>query len=42
MADRPAESLAPENRRKFELWRANPFGAFRVFASYRGVLRWCW
>lgn len=32
------ESLAPENRRKFELWRANPFGAFRVFATYRGVL----
>lgn len=32
------ESLAPENRRKFELWRANPFGAFRVFSSYPGVL----
>lgn len=32
------ESLAPENRRRFELWRANPFGAFRVFAAYRGVL----
>lgn len=32
------ESLPPENRRKFELWRANPFGAFRVFASYPGVL----
>jgi MFS transporter, DHA1 family, tetracycline resistance protein len=32
------ESLAPGNRRKFELWRANPFGAFRVFATYRGVL----
>ncbi len=32
------ESLAPENRRKFEWWRANPFGAFRVFASYPGVL----
>jgi len=32
------ESLAPENRRRFELKRANPFGAFRVFASYRGVL----
>lgn len=32
------ESLAPESRRKFELWRANPFGAFRVFATYRGVL----
>jgi MFS transporter, DHA1 family, tetracycline resistance protein len=32
------ESLAPGKRRKFELWRANPFGAFRVFATYRGVL----
>lgn len=32
------ESLAPANRRPFELWRANPFGAFRVFATYRGVL----
>jgi DHA1 family tetracycline resistance protein-like MFS transporter len=32
------ESLAPGNRRRFELWRANPFGAFRVFATYRGVL----
>jgi len=32
------ESLTQDNRRKFELWRANPFGAFRVFASYPGVL----
>ena len=32
------ESLAPDNRRKFELARANPFGAFKVFATYRGVL----
>ena len=32
------ESLAPGNRRKFELWRANPFGAFRVFSTYPGVL----
>lgn len=32
------ESLSAENRRRFELWRANPFGAFRVFATYRGVL----
>ncbi|WP_333817157.1 TCR/Tet family MFS transporter [Tabrizicola sp.] len=32
------ESLTPENRRRFDLWRANPFGAFRVFATYRGVL----
>lgn len=32
------ESLAAASRRRFELWRANPFGAFRVFATYRGVL----
>lgn len=32
------ESLSLENRRPFQLWRANPFGAFRVFATYRGVL----
>ena len=32
------ESLTVENRRPFDLWRANPFGAFRVFATYRGVL----
>ncbi|WP_374642195.1 TCR/Tet family MFS transporter [Tabrizicola sp.] len=32
------ESLAVASRRRFELWRANPFGAFRVFATYRGVL----
>jgi MFS transporter, DHA1 family, tetracycline resistance protein len=32
------ESLPKEKRRKFELWRANPFGAFRVFATYPGVL----
>jgi MFS transporter, DHA1 family, tetracycline resistance protein len=32
------ESLPPEKRRTFELWRANPFGAFRVFATYPGVL----
>jgi DHA1 family tetracycline resistance protein-like MFS transporter len=32
------ESLSPQKRRSFELWRANPFGAFRVFATYRGVL----
>ncbi|OYX24015.1 MAG: ABC transporter permease [Rhodobacterales bacterium 32-66-7] len=32
------ETLAPENRRRFEWWRANPFGAFRVFATYPGVL----
>ena len=32
------ESLAPGNRRRFDILRANPFGAFRVFATYRGVL----
>ena len=32
------ESLPVDNRRKFELWRANPFGAFRVFSTYPGVL----
>lgn len=32
------ESLPHDKRRKFELWRANPFGAFRVFATYPGVL----
>lgn len=32
------ESLAPENRRSFNLRRANPFGAFKVFSTYKGVL----
>ncbi len=32
------ESLPTAKRRRFELWRANPFGAFRVFATYPGVL----
>lgn len=32
------ESLPSDRRRRFELWRANPFGAFRVFATYPGVL----
>lgn len=35
------ESLAPENRRKFEWWRSNPFGVFRVFARYPKVLPLC-
>ena len=35
------ETLDPAHRRKFELWRANPFGAFRVFQSYHGVLPMC-
>jgi DHA1 family tetracycline resistance protein-like MFS transporter len=32
------ESLTSENRRPFSIWRANPFGAFKVFGTYRGVL----
>ncbi len=32
------ESLAPENRRAFDLRRANPFAVFKVFATYKGVL----
>lgn len=32
------EPLTQANRRPFEWSRANPFGAFRVFASYPGVL----
>ena len=35
------ETLAPENRRPFDWRRANPFGAFRIFASYKGVLPMC-
>ncbi|MCX8507777.1 MAG: MFS transporter, partial [Rhodobacteraceae bacterium] len=35
------ESLPPENRRPFEWRRANPFGAFKVFRTYRGVLPMC-
>ena len=35
------ESLPAEKRRRFELWRANPFGAFRVFRTYAGVLPMC-
>lgn len=35
------ETLAPENRRLFEVGRANPFGAFKVFRSYPGVLPLC-
>lgn len=35
------ETLPPENRRPFEWRRANPFGAFRVFRSYPGVLPLC-
>lgn len=35
------ETLAPENRRRFDWARANPFGAFKVFRSYPGVLPLC-
>ena len=35
------ETLAPENRRPFEWKRANPVGALKVFARYRGVLPLC-
>lgn len=33
------ETLPREQRRPFSLARANPVGALKVFASYRGVLR---
>lgn len=36
-----AETLAPQNRRRFEWHRANPFGAFKVFRTYPGVLPLC-
>lgn len=32
------ESLPPEKRRAFDWRRANPFGVFKVFATYKGVL----
>lgn len=35
------ETLAPANRRAFSLARSNPFGAFKVFRSYQGVLPMC-
>jgi MFS transporter, DHA1 family, tetracycline resistance protein len=35
------ETLPPEKRRAFEWGRSNPFGAFRVFASYGSVLPLC-
>lgn len=31
------ESLAPENRRKFEWKRANPLGAFNLLLRYKGI-----
>lgn len=35
------ETLPADRRRPFELARANPFGAFRVFRTYPGVLPLC-
>ena len=35
------ETLAPQNRRAFSLARSNPFGAFKVFRSYQGVIPMC-
>ncbi len=32
------ETLAPENRRPFRLANANPFGTFKVFQTYAGVM----
>jgi DHA1 family tetracycline resistance protein-like MFS transporter len=32
------ETLAPENRRPFSLAKANPFGTFKVFQTYAGVM----
>ena len=35
------ESLAPQNRRKFELWRANPLGALAALRRFPGILTLC-
>jgi DHA1 family tetracycline resistance protein-like MFS transporter len=35
------ETLPPEKRRAFEWKRSNPFGAFKVFRLYQGVLPMC-
>jgi len=35
------ETLSRENRRPFDWRRANPFGAFKVFRTYQGVLPMC-
>ena len=35
------ETLPPEKRRAFEWSRSNPFGAFRVFRQYQGVVPLC-
>lgn len=35
------ETLARDKRRKFEWARSNPFGAFKVFRRYKGVIPMC-
>ena len=35
------ETLAPANRRAFDVRRSNPFGAFKVFQRYHGVVPMC-
>jgi DHA1 family tetracycline resistance protein-like MFS transporter len=35
------ESLPASKRRPFQITRANPFGVFRVFRTYQGVLPMC-
>jgi DHA1 family tetracycline resistance protein-like MFS transporter len=35
------ETLSAEKRRPFELARANPFGTFKIFKTYPGVLPLC-
>jgi MFS transporter, DHA1 family, tetracycline resistance protein len=35
------ETLPPEKRRPFEWSRSNPFGAFKVFRRYHGVIPLC-
>jgi DHA1 family tetracycline resistance protein-like MFS transporter len=35
------ESLAPENRRKFEFWRANPVGALAALRRFPGIFVLC-
>ena len=35
------ETLPPEKRRAFEWTRSNPFGAFKVFRFYQGVVPLC-
>ena len=35
------ETLPPEKRRAFEWSRSNPFGAFKVFRQYQGVVPLC-